>query len=96
MTQLIIDQGGEIHFEHTLTDVIVENGRVMQIEINNSKKIETSAVVLATGHSARDIYQLLFDRKIKIEAKPFALGVRVEHTQEFIDKIQYHGRSNDE
>jgi uncharacterized FAD-dependent dehydrogenase len=92
----ILLSGGEIHFEHKLTDLIVENGRIVEIEINQKQKVPVSELILATGHSARGIFHLLHDRKIEVKAKPFALGVRVEHTQEFIDKLQYHGRLNDE
>jgi uncharacterized FAD-dependent dehydrogenase len=92
----ILLSGGEIHFEHKLTDLIVENGRIVEIELNQKQKVPVSDLILATGHSARGIFHLLHDRKIEVKAKPFALGVRVEHTQEFIDKLQYHGRLNDE
>ena len=65
-------------------------------ELNQKQKVPVSELILATGHSARGIFHLLHDRNIEVKAKPFALGVRVEHTQEFIDKLQYHGRLNDE
>jgi uncharacterized FAD-dependent dehydrogenase len=74
----------------------VEGQKIKAIQINNGDFIEVENVVLATGHSARDIFELLHKRAIKIKAKPFALGVRVEHSQAFIDKIQYHGRLNDD
>ena len=64
--------------------------------MNHSIKRNFENVVLATGHSARDIFELLHNKRIKIESKPFALGVRIEHTQELIDTIQYHGRQNDD
>ncbi|MFZ9587004.1 MAG: NAD(P)/FAD-dependent oxidoreductase [Crocinitomicaceae bacterium] len=92
----ILACGGEIHFEHKLTDIHLEEDRIVQIELNNEKKINVSNLVLATGHSARDIFYLLHKRNIRVKSKPFALGVRVEHTQAFIDKLQYHGRLNDE
>ena len=92
----IIDCGGEIHFEHKLTDLTLKNQTISEIEINGNKKIKISNLVLATGHSARDIFELLHRKKIEVLAKPFAIGVRIEHTQELIDKIQYHGRLNDE
>ena len=96
MREEIIKLGGEVHFESKLTDLIVENGEVKSIQINLNKWISCSNVILATGHSARDIFKLLFERKIKIEAKPFALGVRIEHEQKLIDSIQYHGLQSDE
>ena len=86
----IIENGGEIHFESKLTDLLIKNNAIKGVEINNDTIIETSNVILATGHSARDIFYLLDKKKIKLEAKPFAVGVRVEHPQELIDKIQYH------
>lgn len=92
----IIACGGEIHFEHKVTDFHVSKGKIQALEINGTKKIEVKNVILATGHSARDIFHLLHERNIEVKAKPFALGVRVEHTQEFIDRLQYHGRLNDE
>ena len=88
----IIDCGGEIHFEHKLTDLTLKNQTISEIEINGNKKIKISNLILATGHSARDIFELLHRKKIEVLAKPFAIGVRIEHTQELIDKIQYHGR----
>jgi uncharacterized FAD-dependent dehydrogenase len=66
------------------------------LEINQGKQIPIKQVILATGHSARDIFYLLHQTGIKVLAKPFALGVRVEHTQALIDQMQYHGRLNDE
>lgn len=96
MRQCILDNGGEVNFESKLTDIQVENGQLVGIEINNSKKVPAEQLILATGHSARDIFYLLNQKEIKIEAKSFALGVRVEHTQEMIDKIQYSGRLNDD
>jgi uncharacterized protein len=91
----IIACGGEIHFDHKLTDVLVENGCIVQLELNQTMNVPVSNVILATGHSARDIFYLLHKREIEVKSKPFALGVRVEHTQDFIDKLQYHGRLND-
>jgi uncharacterized FAD-dependent dehydrogenase len=81
--------GGEIWFNHKLTDIFYEMDTLTGIELNNEKKIVCSQLILATGHSARDIFELLVARKIKVEAKPFALGVRAEHPQSLIDRIQY-------
>ena len=96
MRETIIKYGGEVHFESKLTDVHVENHSIKRIEINRKDWFDFDNVILATGHSARDIFHLLHQRGIKVEAKPFALGVRVEHTQDLIDTIQYHGRLNDD
>ncbi|HEY3430261.1 MAG TPA: FAD-binding protein, partial [Cyclobacteriaceae bacterium] len=84
------EAGGEVHFDTRVTDLILRNDQVYGVVTHAGEKIEGEGVILATGHSARDIFQLLHERKILIEAKPFALGVRVEHTQDLIDKIQYH------
>lgn len=94
MREAIIDAGGEVHFNTKLTNLKLENKRISSIEINNAQWHSYDTVILATGHSARDIFYLLHNHKIKIEAKPFAIGVRVEHQQELIDTIQYHGDSD--
>lgn len=96
MREQIISAGGEIHFESKMTDFRLEKGRIQTITINDHKEIDVQNLILATGHSARDIFELLHRKKIKLHPKPFALGVRVEHRQEFIDALQYHGRLNDE
>lgn len=96
MREEIIKYGGQVHFESKLTDLEIENGRIKTITINEQQELEFDKLILATGHSARDIFDLLQKKGVKLEAKPFALGVRIEHTQELIDKIQYHGRVNDE
>jgi uncharacterized FAD-dependent dehydrogenase len=92
----IISCGGEIHFEKKLTDLHLNGNEIDEIEINKSEKYPIKKLILATGHSARDIFELLHRNEIEIQAKPFALGVRVEHTQDLIDKLQYHGHLNDE
>lgn len=94
--EAILKAGGEIHFNAKLTDLHLEGNKITEIVINDSETVACEQLVLATGHSARDIYYLLHRKGIKIQAKGFALGVRVEHTQELIDKIQYHGRVNDD
>ncbi|PKA84347.1 LOW QUALITY PROTEIN: hypothetical protein ATE92_2535 [Ulvibacter sp. MAR_2010_11] len=91
MREAIIAAGGEVHFDSKLTDIRLKNQAVEAIQINSEKWIDCSNLILATGHSARDIFYLLHQRNITIEAKPFAIGVRVEHQQELIDTIQYHG-----
>ncbi|WP_343603849.1 FAD-dependent protein [Fluviicola sp.] len=95
MRNFILEYGGEVHFDSKLTDLEIRNGAVAAIEINQTEKIPCEALILATGHSARDIFYLLHDKQVTIRAKAFALGVRVEHTQALIDEIQYHGRLND-
>lgn len=96
MREAIINAGGEVHFESKLTDLLIEKGEVKGVEINGTEIRNFDHLVLATGHSARDIFELLHTKGIRLNAKSFALGVRVEHTQEFIDKIQYSGRLNDD
>lgn len=91
MREAVIEAGGEVHFNAKLTDIKLNDSQIQSIQINNESWHEFNDVVLATGHSARDIYYLLHTKKIKIEAKSFAIGVRVEHQQELINKIQYHG-----
>ncbi len=86
----ILAAGGEIHFNTRLTDLIISGDAIKGIITSDGNKIDASAMVLATGHSARDIYELLYQKNILIEAKPFALGVRVEHSQQLIDQVQYH------
>jgi len=90
MREYIIACGGEVHFDSKLTDIFVENNAVKGIQINNEKTLLTQHLILATGHSARDIFKLLHLRGIAIEPKPFALGVRIEHPQMLIDRVQYH------
>ena len=87
----ILTAGGEIHFKSRVIDLIISNQEVKGVVLADGSRTEGIAVILATGHSARDIYRILYERKINLEAKPFAVGVRVEHPQELIDKIQYHG-----
>ena len=91
--ETIEKSGGEYHFNSRVTDLILEDDRIKGVVLQNGDKIEGVAVVLATGHSARDIYYLLQKHKILLEAKTFALGVRIEHPQDLIDSIQYHGIS---
>ncbi len=87
--ETILHFGGEVHFDSHITDFIIEKNAVKGVVINGNDGRLAKATILATGHSARDIYLLLKKSKIKIEAKPFALGVRVEHPQPLIDRIQY-------
>jgi uncharacterized FAD-dependent dehydrogenase len=90
LRESIIQAGGEIHFEMKVIDLISTSTEIKGVITADGIRHEAESVILATGHSARDIFQLLAQRKILVEAKPFALGVRVEHQQILIDKIQYH------
>ncbi|MFN8326309.1 MAG: NAD(P)/FAD-dependent oxidoreductase [Flavobacteriaceae bacterium] len=85
----IIECGGQVLFETRVTDFLIKNNEIQGVQLQNGDKIYSNKVILATGHSARDIFELLDRKKIFIEAKPFALGVRAEHPQQLIDKIQY-------
>lgn len=88
--ETILKYGGEIHFETRVTDFIIKNNKIQAIQLNNRDDIPANRVILATGHSARDIFYLLHKKEIALEAKSFAMGVRVEHPQHIIDAIQYH------
>ncbi|TAG10982.1 MAG: FAD-binding protein [Verrucomicrobia bacterium] len=92
MRQSIIDAGGEVHFQTKVTDLLVRNQRIYGVMTSNQEEWLGDAVILATGHSARDIYQLLTRHHIALEAKPFAIGFRIEHPQSMVDQIQYHLR----
>lgn len=87
--QSIIDLGGEVRFGSKVTDVFIENGRIAGVEINESRTLDVQEVILAVGHSARDTYEMLNSRKVKIRQKPFSIGVRIEHPQPLINKSQY-------
>lgn len=86
----IIACGGMVFFEKKLLDIILEKNEVKGVITSDGEIFFADAVILATGHSARDVFQLLYKKNIAIEAKPFALGVRIEHPQQIIDTAQYH------
>lgn len=88
--KLVIERGGEFIFEKKLTGIRTSGNRISNIDTADGDNMKADAFILATGHSARDIFELLDRQKILIEAKPFALGVRVEHPQSLIDQAQYH------
>lgn len=90
LRESILQYGGEIHFNTKVADLIISGKAVRGVVTAGGEKIEGAAVILATGHSARDIFHLLAEKNILIEAKAFALGLRVEHAQNLIDRIQYH------
>ncbi|HTQ66133.1 MAG TPA: FAD-binding protein [Puia sp.] len=85
----LIQCGAEVLFEKKVIDFIIHEGFIKGVRTADGNLFEADAVILASGHSARDIFHLLYQKKILIEAKPFALGVRVEHPQNLIDQIQY-------
>ena len=88
--ETILKYGGEIHFESRVVDFTIKENKICAIQLQNNKEMTVESVILATGHSARDIYYLLHRKNMNIEAKSFAMGVRVEHPQQIIDSIQYH------
>ena len=89
MRNAILDAGGEVHFHARVTDFVIQHNVIQGVIVNEETEYLGESVLLATGHSARDIFQLLQEKKIEIESKPFAMGVRIEHSQGMIDKIQY-------
>lgn len=90
MREQVIQSGGEVIFEQKVSDFLLRDGQITGVKTATGDTWEARHVILATGHSARDIFRLLRDKHILIEAKPFALGVRVEHPQSLIDSAQYH------
>lgn len=99
MRETILQAGGEVKFNARLSNFEIKKGKIESIQLSCEKTTEelpVQNIILATGHSARDIYELLYNKQIHLEAKPFALGVRAEHPQELIDGIQYHCRTHDE
>jgi len=93
--ETVLHHGGEVHFDAHVTDFVLHRGHMKGVIVNHTDEVTADAVILATGHSARDIYRLLNNHHIRIEAKPFALGVRIEHPQPLIDQIQYHQSPRD-
>ena len=92
----ILRLGGEVRFESRMTDVEVQDGRARSVLVNGGERIPAEALVLALGHSARDTFQTLYDRGIPMEAKAFAMGLRIQHPQRMIDISQYGRAAGDE
>mgnify|MGYP003507319337 FL=1 len=90
LRKTILDNGGEIYFNSKVDDFILKDNKLIGVKINSQQEMFGDAVILATGHSARDIYYLLNKKNIRIEPKPFAMGVRIEHPQALINEIRYH------
>ena len=97
MRNTIINCGGEVHFQTKMTRFILEGDRVIGVEavnlVTGAEENYRGPVILATGHSARDVYRYLASSKIEIEAKGIAVGVRLEHPSQLIDQIQYHNKN---
>lgn len=88
--QSILAHGGEVHFQAKVNDLLISGGKIRGVTTTDGREFLADATILATGHSARDIYALLAAKNILMEHKPFAIGFRIEHTQPFIDRQQYH------
>ena len=93
MRKRILDCGGEFYFEKKVIDFVIEKDEIKAVKTGDGDVLNGDSFILATGHSARDIFILLDKKNIEITAKPFALGVRIEHPQELINSIQY-GKDN--
>jgi len=94
LRETILSAGGEIHFNTKVTDLQLKGNEIAGVVTEGGTRWDSKSVILATGHSARDIFELLHKRDVLIEAKPFALGVRVEHSQNLIDQMQYHCKAD--
>ncbi len=90
MRESIIGAGGEVRFGAKVTDFLLDGGAIRGVVINGAEELAGDSVILATGHSARDVYRLLAEKQIRLEQKAFAVGVRIEHPQPLIDSLQYH------
>lgn len=90
ISKTITSHGGEIHFEQKLTEILIEDNQITGCKTDDGTIFKAKSLILATGHSAHDIYEMLHNQGIQLEAKGFAMGVRVEHPQSLIDSIQYH------
>ena len=90
MRQTIENAGGDVRFDARVIGLTVSFGKIEGVQLSSGEQVKSGAVILATGHSARDVFEMLHRQNILVEAKPFALGVRIEHPQEIIDQAQYH------
>jgi len=93
--ETIIRCGGEVHFNSKVTDLIIKNETIQGVIVNESEEYTSDAVIAATGHSARDVFYIYHKHKVLLEPKSFAMGVRIEHPQELINKVQYHTEVKD-
>ena len=89
MREEIISFGGEIHFESCITDIVLDDNKVTAVVINDKETVLTDTLIVAIGHSARDTFEMLYNKNIPMQAKSFAVGVRIEHPQDMINKCQY-------
>jgi uncharacterized FAD-dependent dehydrogenase len=93
--ETVLKNLGEVHFNSRVTDLLIKNGKIEGIIVNDKEEYTADAVIVATGHSARDIFYIYHKHNILLEPKSFAMGVRIEHPQELINKIQYHSELKD-
>lgn len=96
ISNTITNSGGEVHFNQKLVEILIDNNEVKGCRTETGELFDAKALILATGHSAHDIYELLYNQQIALEPKGFAMGVRVEHPQALIDSIQYHCKERNE
>ena len=96
MRDSVREAGGEVHFGAKVVEFLRSGDRLVGVSTEDGREFRGKAVILATGHSARDIYELLHKEEILLEAKPFAVGVRIEHPQPLIDRAQYHLQGDEE
>ena len=94
MREYIIGKGGKFYFNTALVDITYENDKLTKVHLSNNQVIDTDICILAIGHSARDTFEMLYNKGVAMEQKPFALGVRVEHRQKMINKSQYGFEDN--
>jgi hypothetical protein len=92
----ILEAGGQFILEKKVIDFLINGDSINGVVTSDNEQFKSKHIILATGHSARDIYEICKKRGVELEMKPFAMGVRVEHPQELIDRIQYHGNSRGE
>ena len=96
MRKAIVSHGGEVHYGKKLIELLIEDEHITGCKTEDGSVFKAKALILATGHSAHDIYEMLYEQGIELEPKGFAMGVRVEHSQELIDSIQYHTKIKNE
>lgn len=91
MREELIRMGAEVRFNTCMTDIKIKDGKISEVELNNSESLKCESLILAIGHSSRDTYEMMQKREFAMEQKPFAVGLRIEHSQEFINHTQYGG-----
>ena len=95
MREYLLSKGAEINYNTLMTDLIIDNNKIKGIEVNNKESIECDNLILAIGHSARDTFKMLNEKGLSMQSKPFAVGLRIEHPQELINKNQYGDKYKD-